>query len=117
MNIEVMEEMRELQARLETMEIDRRRDPEVRDVSKTEDEEQREEVSPMKEKPELRYFKLILGENSRPKPELSTYDGSLIIEYLIEWISQLDKYFEYDEIEEDKRVRLVVTIFKVHSSL
>ena len=65
----------------------------------------------------VRYFSLILGETSRPKPELSTYYGSLIVEHLIDWISELDKYFECDEIEEDKRVRLVVTRLKGHASL
>ena len=32
-------------------------------------------------------------------------------------ISWTDKYFEYDEIEEDKRVRLTVTRLKGHASL
>ena len=40
-NIEVLEEMRELRARLEAMEMDKRRDPKVGDVSEPEDEEQR----------------------------------------------------------------------------
>ena len=60
-NAEVMEEMRELRACLEAMEIDRRRDPEAGDVSEPEDEEKREEVAPMQETPELRYFRSILG--------------------------------------------------------
>ena len=38
-NAKVMEEMRELRARLESMEIDRRRDLEAGDVSEPEDEE------------------------------------------------------------------------------
>ena len=117
MNAEVMEEMRELRARLEAMETDNRRDPEAGDVSEPEDEEQREEAAPMQETPELRYFKSILGANSKPKPELSTYDGSLTAEHLTDWISELDKYFEYDEIEEDKRVRLAVIRLKGHASL
>ena len=66
----------------------------------------------MQETPELRYFRSILGENSRPKLELSTCDGSIIAEHLIDCINELDKYFEYDEIEEDKRIRLVVTRLK-----
>ena len=45
-----------------------------------------------------------------------TYDGSLIAKHLIDWISEMDKYFEYDEIEEDKRVRLAVTRLKGHAS-
>ena len=40
-NIEVMEEMRELREHLEAMETDKRRDPEAGDISEPEDEEQR----------------------------------------------------------------------------
>ena len=90
-NAKVIEEMRELRACLEAMETGRRRDPEAGDVSEPKDEDQREEVALMQETLELRYFRSILGENSRPKPKLSTYDGSLIVEHLIEWISELDK--------------------------
>ena len=58
-----------------------------------------------------------MGVTSRSRPELPTYDGSLIVEHLIDWISDIDEYFEYDEVEEDKRVRLVVTRLKGHTSL
>ena len=71
----------------------------------------------MQETGKLVYFRSILGATSRPRSELSTYDGSLIAEHLIEWISELDKYFEYDEVEEYKRVRLVVMRLKGHASL
>ena len=71
----------------------------------------------MQETPELRYFRSIMGATSRPRPELPTYDGSLIAEHLNDWISELDKYFEYDEVQEDKRVRLVVQRLKGHASL
>ena len=71
----------------------------------------------MQETPELRYFRSILGATSQLKPELSTYDGSIIIENLIDSFSKMDKYFEYDDIEEEKRVILVVTRLKGHASL
>ena len=58
-----------------------------------------------------------MGATSRPRPELPTYDGNLITKHLINWISELDKYFEFDEVEEDKRVRLAVTRSKGHASL
>ena len=51
------------------------------------------------------------------RPKFPTYAGSLIMEHLINWISELDKYFEFDEVEEDKRVRLAVTRLKGHASL
>ena len=71
----------------------------------------------MQETPEKRYFGSILGATSRSKPKFPTYDGILITKHLIDWISEMDKYFEYDEVEEDKRVRLDVTRLKVHASL
>ena len=46
-NAEVLEEMRELTARLEAMETYRQRDPKAGDVSEPKDEEKREEFSPM----------------------------------------------------------------------
>ena len=73
------------------METYRQRDPEAGDVSEPEDEEQREEVSPIQETLELIYFISILGETSRTRPKFPTYDGSLIVEHLIDWISELDK--------------------------
>ena len=51
------------------------------------------------------------------RPKFPTYDGSLFVEHLIEWISELDNYFDFDEVEEDKRVRLVVMRLKGHASL
>ena len=109
--------MRESIARLESMETDIRRDPKEWDVSEPKDEEQREEVVPTWETPELRYCISILGATSRARQYFPTYDGSLVTKNLIEWISELDKYFEYDEIEEDKRVILAVTRLKGHASL
>ena len=100
--------MRELRAPLEAMETDRRRDPEAGDVSEPEDEEQREEGTPLQETIELRYFRSILGATSRPRLDFPTYEGSLVMEHLINWISELDNYFEYDEVEEDKRVRFAL---------
>ena len=55
-NTQFMEEVRERQTLLESMETDRRRDPEAGDVSEPEDEEKREEAAPMQETFELRYF-------------------------------------------------------------
>ena len=46
-NVEIMEEMRELRAHLGAMEIDKWRDPEAGDVSEPKDEEKREEAAPM----------------------------------------------------------------------
>ena len=84
MNMEIMEEMRELWERLEAMETYRHRDPEVGDVSKPKSEEKWEQVEIMIETPNMRYFRSILGVTSRLKLEFSTYEGSLVAENLID---------------------------------
>ena len=71
----------------------------------------------MIETPKMRYFRSILEVTSRIKLELSTYEGSLVAEHLIDWINELDKYFEYEDIEEYNKVRFVVTKMKGHASL
>lgn len=58
-----------------------------------------------------------MGSSSRPKPEISIYDGSLKDENLLYWISEMDRYFEYEEIDEDKRVKFAVTRLKGHAAL
>ena len=83
-NAEVIEEMRELRARIVAMELGRQRDPVAGDVSEPEGDEQDEEAAPMAETPEMRCFPSILGATSRTKPELPTYEGSLTTEHLID---------------------------------
>jgi hypothetical protein len=97
-NAELMEEVRTLQARLETMEAGRQRDLEAGDISENE-----EMAAPTPESAEIRMLRSVLCSSFRPKPELPTYDGSLTAENLIDWTSELDKYSDYEEIEELKR--------------
>ena len=65
----------------------------------------------------LIFLRSILGASSRPKPEFFTYEGSLTDEHLIDWINELDKYIDYDEVEEEKKFRLAIIRLKGHASL
>eukprot|EP00253_Pinus_taeda_P003705 PITA_03705 len=109
------EELRVLTARLEAVEAGRRRDPEIGDVSEEEVEVAAE--GPEGESPEVKLLKSVLLSNSRPKLELPTYDGSLSINVVIDWISEMDKYFECEEVSEDHRVKFAATKLKGHAAL
>ena len=65
----------------------------------------------------MKLLSSVLGSISTPKLSLSTYDGNLSAEGMIYWIGELDRYFDYEEIEEDKTVKLVVTRLKGHVAL
>eukprot|EP00253_Pinus_taeda_P022301 PITA_22301 len=59
----------------------------------------------------------VLLSSHKPKHELPTYDGSLSAEVLLDWLSEVNKFFEFEETSEDKQVRFAATKLKGHASL
>jgi hypothetical protein len=49
--------------------------------------------------------------------DIPVYEGNLDVEELLSWIRALDKYFNYDDVEEDRKVKHVVTRLKGHATL
>jgi hypothetical protein len=49
--------------------------------------------------------------------DISMYEINLDIEEILYWFRALDEYFDYEDVEEDKKVKHVVTRLKGHASL
>ena len=45
------------------------------------------------------------------------YEGNMDVEELLDWIRSMDKYFNYEDIVEERRVIHVVTRIKGHATL
>jgi hypothetical protein len=45
------------------------------------------------------------------------YEGNLDVEEFLDWIRSMDKHFNYEYVDEEKRVKHVVTRLKGHASL
>ena len=69
------------------------------------------------EEPKIKLLKSVLLASSNPKPEISNYDGSLSTEVLSDWISELEKYFECEEINEERKFKFTATKLKGHDAL
>lgn len=54
---------------------------------------------------------------SEPRLEVSIYTGILSPEELIDWINDMDKFFDYEETDEGKKVKFAVTKLKGHATL
>eukprot|EP00253_Pinus_taeda_P034079 PITA_34079 len=109
------EEIRILSAHLAAVEEGRRRDPEGGDNS---DEEATVTTNGSDEGGhEIRLLRSVLLASSKLKPEISNYDGIFSTEVLLDWISELDKYFECEEISEDRKVKFDATKLKGHATL
>jgi hypothetical protein len=64
-----------------------------------------------------RLIRAISRLSSKTKMDIPIYEGSLNAEELLDWVRALDTYFDYEDIEEDKKVRHVVTKLKGHAAL
>ena len=59
----------------------------------------------------------MIGASMRPNPEVPTYQGGLDAKELLDWINEMDKLFDYDEIDDEKKVKFAVTRLNGHASL
>jgi hypothetical protein len=66
---------------------------------------------------EERLFRVVARIGSREKMDIPMYEGNLDVEELLDWIRALEKYFDYEDVEEDKKVKHVVTRLKRHAVL
>jgi hypothetical protein len=64
-----------------------------------------------------RLIKAIARMSSKTKMDIPAYKGGLDAKELLDWIRALDTYFDYEDIEEDKKVRHAVTKLKGHTTL
>ena len=56
-------------------------------------------------------------EHSKPTIEIVSYDGKLDTNVVLDWISDMDKLFEYENTLDNHKVENVVIRLKGHASL
>jgi hypothetical protein len=56
---------------------------------------------------EERLFRAVARIGARENMDIPMYEGNLDIEELLDWFRALDNYFDYEDIEEDKKVKHV----------
>ena len=106
---EMERNMRILEERLESMERNIHSensddiDEEAESKSSEEEEEDLEEV---------KILKILMKTNGKPRKEVPMYSCNLNVEELMDWINALSKYFDFEEIEDKKKVRYAVTRLK-----
>jgi hypothetical protein len=119
-NLEMEQQIRDLRARIEEMETTQRHGVGTGEFSDSEVEEEAghdaEEVTTEDASTE-RLIRAISRMSSKTKMDIPIYEGSLNTEELLDWIRALDTYFDYEDIEEDKKVRHAVTKLKAHAAL
>jgi hypothetical protein len=85
--------------------------------SEREDEAECEEEFATKDASNEHFIKAISRMGARAKMDIPVYEGNLDAEELLDWIRALDTYFDYEDVEEDKKVKHAITRLKGHATL
>ena len=56
-------------------------------------------------------------ENSKPTIEVFLYDRKLDTDVVLDWIFDMEKFFEYENTPNNRKVEIAVTRLKGHASL
>jgi hypothetical protein len=103
------------------MEAVQRRAPDIGDVSDVESKEVvgenvvKEAVGEeVVEECLLREVSILGG---RTKIEVTMYEGNLDVEELLDWVRSMDKHFDYEDVDEERKVKHAVTRLKGHATL
>jgi hypothetical protein len=115
----VEREMPELHARLDAMEISQRHTVDARDISEADNENEvgHEEEVAVEDDANEHLFRVVARIGAKEKMDILVYEGNLDVEELLDWIRTLDKYFDYEDVEEDKKVKHAITRLKGHATL
>lgn len=114
--MELLEEIRRIETTLEALEVNSQWDPIGGDISEN-NEEQEEEREVEEDHVEVRLLKYLIGSSMRSKPKMPKYQGGLDVNELLDWINDMDKLFDYDKIDDERKVKFEVTRLKGHASL
>jgi hypothetical protein len=119
-NLAMEREMHNLRAKVMDMEIKQRHTANVGDVSESKSEDEAghegEEVA-AEDAANERLIRVVARMGARVKMDIPVYEGNLDVEELLDWIRALDTYFDYEDVEEEKKVKHVVTRLKGHAAL
>lgn len=63
------------------------------------------------QEPQQRYYNRGHGQ-SKLRMDISIFNGALHIEDFLEWVTEVERFFDYMDIDEDQQVKLVVLRFK-----
>jgi hypothetical protein len=62
-------------------------------------------------------LKVVVKLGAREKIDIPMYEGNLDAEKLLDWMRSMDKYLDYEYVNEDKKVKHAVTRLKGHATL
>ena len=112
-----MDTLRQIVARLDAMETAQRRGAHLDDVSDDEANIPNHNPKPEEDQDEARLLRVLSRANAKPAIEVTCYDGKLDINTMLDWIFDIEKFFDYENTPDNRKVKIAITKLKGHASL
>ena len=116
-NNAILDTLRQIAARLDAMEIAQRRGVHLEDVSDDEVVAPNPSLELEEDQDEERLLRLFSRAHSKPIIEVVPYNGKLDTNVVLDWISNMEKFFEFENTPNNRKVKIAVTLLKGHASL
>ena len=99
------------------METAHRRGAHLDDVSDDEANVPNPNPKPKENQDEARLLRVLSRANAKPTVEVVPYNGKLDINVVLDWISNIEKFFDYENTLDNRKVKIFVTKLKGHASI
>jgi hypothetical protein len=119
-DLEVERDLHDIHSRLMDVEIKQMHTTDIGYVSESEIEDDvghDEEEITAEDATTEHLIRVVARMSTRAKMDIPVYEGNLDAKEILDWIRALDTYFDYEDVEEDKKVKHVVTRLKGHATL
>ena len=113
----ILDQLRQITTILDAVEIAQRKLAHLDDVSDDEEVAPNLNLEPEEDQDEAKLLRVLSRENSKPVVEVVPYDGKLDPNAVLDWISDMEKFFEYQNTPDNRKVKIAVTRLKGHASL
>lgn len=89
----------------------------LEDVSDDEVAAPNHNLEPEEDQDKESLLRVFFRENSKPIVEVVPYDGKLDTNIVLDWIFDMEKFFEYENTLDNRKMKIAVTRMKGHASL
>ena len=102
----ILDQLRQIAARLDAVETAQRRGAHLEDVSDDEAVVPNHNPEPEEDRDEERLLRVLSRENSKPTIEVVSYDGKLDTNALLDCIFDMENFFEYEITLDNRKVKI-----------
>ena len=113
----IIDTLRQIVARLDAMETAQRREVHLDVASDDEANVPNPNPEPKEYHDEVRLMRVLSRANAKPTIKVTPYDGKLDINAVLDWIFDIEKFFDYENTLDNRKVKIFVTKLKGHASL